>query len=295
MLWTIARSARVTAAQAHAAGKAMRVRLFFVPLLLFALACSGFAQVDHALIKNKPDAPLQITEAHCGQNAQGSYCSAALEFGDTKETWDGYGLLWTLTFENGSKATGRQATDRSIERTGDPSGSYKPSGRFYKPREIVDIGNGVIGGTGFGMKDRDGKILRLTDAQVEVEFVVNTNGTVWGDSKSPSYLRMMANRKAAKEGSQKAEPPLHPLRWQKPREPSVSPELARALRLPCRARDLSPSNIARCDRGSEPHEQGYTLAQVARLVRVPQRDRNGRSQRRFSGRGALPGGLVVFP
>src|SRR6266566_1188092 len=205
MLLTIARSARVTAAQAHAAGKAMRVRLFFVPLLLFALACSGFAQVDHALIKNKPDAPLHITEAHCGQNAQGSYCSAALEFGDT------------------------------------------------------------------------------------------TNGTVWGDSKSPSYLRMMANRKAAKEGSQKAEPPPHPLRWQKPREPSVSPELARALRLPCRARDLSPSNIARCDRGSEPHEQGYTLAQVARLVRVPQRDRNGRSQRRFSGRGALPGGLVVFP
>src|SRR5438034_2889790 len=120
MLLTIARSARVTAAQAHAAGKAMRVRLFFVPLLLFALACSGFAQVDHALIKNKPDAPLHITEAHCGQNAQGSYCSAALEFGDTKETWDGYGLLWTLTFENGSKATGRQATDRSIERTGDP-------------------------------------------------------------------------------------------------------------------------------------------------------------------------------
>jgi hypothetical protein len=30
------------------------------------------------------------------------------------------------------------------------------------------------------MKDRDGKILRLTDAQVEVEFVVNTDGTIWG-------------------------------------------------------------------------------------------------------------------
>jgi uncharacterized Fe-S cluster-containing radical SAM superfamily protein len=53
------------------------------------------------------------------------------------------------------------------------------------------------------MKDRDGKILRLTDAQVEVEFVVNTNGTVWGDSKSPSYLRMLANRKQAKEGGQR--------------------------------------------------------------------------------------------
>ena len=179
----------------------MKVRLFFVPLLLFAPAGSGFAQVDHAQIKNKPDSPLQITEAHCGQDAQGSYCSAALEFAGTKETWDGYGLLWTLTFENGSKATGRQSTDRSIEPTGDPSGSNKPSGRFYKPGEIVDVGARAPGGTGFSRKDRDGKVLRLTDAQVEVEFVVNTNGTVWGDSKSPSYLRMLANRKQAKEGA----------------------------------------------------------------------------------------------
>src|SRR5207244_7546815 len=114
MLLTIARSARVTAAQAHAAGKAMRVRLFFVPLLLFALACSGFAQVDHALIKNKPDAPLHITEAHCGQNAQGSYCSAALEFGDTKETWDGYGLLWTLTFRSEEHTSELQSPDHLV-------------------------------------------------------------------------------------------------------------------------------------------------------------------------------------
>jgi hypothetical protein len=186
--------------------KAMKTRLFFVPVLPFAMACSGLAQVDHPKIKNKPDAPLQITEAHCDQDAQGSYCSAALEFTDTKETWDGYGLLWTLTFENGSKATGRQSTDRSIEPTGDPSGSYKPSGRSYKPREIVDVGASAFGGTGFAVKDRDGKIRRLTDAQVEVEFVVNTNGTAWGDSKSPNYLRMLANRKQAKEGSQQKNP-----------------------------------------------------------------------------------------
>ena len=193
----------MTVTQTNTEGNAMKVRLFFVPVLLFAPACSSFAQVDHAHINNKPDAPLQITEAHCGQDAQGSYCSAALEFADTKGTWDGYGILWTLTFENGSKATGRQGTDRSIEPTGDPSGSYRPSGRFYKPREIVDVGAKAPGGTGFGMKDRDGKILRLTDAQVEVEFVVNTNGTVWGDSKSPSYLRMLANRKQAKEAAQR--------------------------------------------------------------------------------------------
>jgi hypothetical protein len=33
-------------------------------------------------------------------------------------------------------------------------------------------------------------LFRLTDAEVEVEFVINTNGTVWGDSKSPRYLQM---------------------------------------------------------------------------------------------------------
>src|SRR5215472_3580783 len=191
----------------------MRTRLFFVRVLPFALACSGLAQVDHPKIENKPDAPLQITEAHCDQDAQGSYCSAALEFTDTKETWDGHGLLWTLTFENGSKATGRQST----EPTGDPCGSYKPSGRFYKPGEIVDVGASAFGGTGFAEKDRDGKIRRLTDAQVEVEFVVNTNGTVWGDSKSPSYLRMLANRKQAKQGAESpVSNPDHPKEKQPP-------------------------------------------------------------------------------
>jgi hypothetical protein len=30
----------------------MKARLFFVPVLLFALACSGFAQVDRPQIKN---------------------------------------------------------------------------------------------------------------------------------------------------------------------------------------------------------------------------------------------------
>ena len=49
------------------------------------------------------------------------------------------------------------------------------------------------------MMDRNKKPLRLTDAEVEVEFVVNTNGTMWGDSKSPRYMQMLANRKAAKE------------------------------------------------------------------------------------------------
>jgi len=165
----------------------MKMRLFVVPVLLFALASSGFAQVDHPLIKNKPDAPLQITEAHCGPNAPGSpaqgsdYCHVTLQFADTKDTWDGYGLVWILTYEDGKKYPHYHSADRSIEPTGDHSGSYRPSGRSFKPREIVDVGT-PYGGIGFGVKDRNEKPVRLTGAEVEVEFVVNTNGTVWGDA-----------------------------------------------------------------------------------------------------------------
>jgi hypothetical protein len=195
----------------NAGGKAMRTRLFFVPVLLFALAYCAFAQVDHPLIKNKPDAPLQITEAHCGQNPprsyqpgmpprETSYCHATLQFADTKDTWDGYGLVWILTYEDGSKSPHRQTGDRSIEPTGRPDGSFQPSGRFFKPREIVETVR-AGGDVGFARLDRNGKTLRVTDAEVEVEFVINTNGTVWGDSKSPTYLRMAAARKQAKEGA----------------------------------------------------------------------------------------------
>ena len=57
-------------------------------------------------------------------------------------------------------------------------------------------------GMGFSKTDRNGKTLHITEAEVEVEFVINTNGTAWGDSKSPTYLQMVASRKKAKEGTQ---------------------------------------------------------------------------------------------
>ena len=185
----------------------MKTRLFFVPVLPFAMACSAFAQVDHPQIKNKPDAPLQITEAHCGQNPprsyqpgtapqETSYCHATLQFADTNDTWDGYGLAWILTYENGSKSYNYQASDRSIP----PSPEVEKGKTSFQPREIVEIGR-AGGGTGFASLDRNGKTLRPTDAGVEVEFVINTNGTVWGNSKSPRYLQMLANRKQAKQGT----------------------------------------------------------------------------------------------
>jgi hypothetical protein len=178
----------------------MRARLFFVPILLFALARSGLAQEDRPLIITKrTDAPLQITEAHCGQNAHGIYCQGKLQFADTKETWDGYGILWTITLQDGSNSPFRQSADRSIEPTGRPDGSFQPSGRFYKPGEIVNAGSK---GMGFSKTNRNGKTLHVTYAQVEVEFVINTNGTVWGDTKSPTYLQMVEERKKAKEGTQ---------------------------------------------------------------------------------------------
>ena len=177
----------------------MRARLLFVPVLFFALARSGLAQEERPLIITNPaDAPLRITEAHCGQNAHGSYCQAKLQFADTKETWDGYGLLWTIMLEDGSKSLFRQPADRSIEPTGRPDGSFQPSGRVYKPGEIVSAGSKRMG---LSKTDRNGKTLHITYAQVEVEFVINTNGTVWGDSKSPTYLQMVTARKQAKEGT----------------------------------------------------------------------------------------------
>ena len=112
----------------------MRVRLFFVLELLFALAYSGLAQVDRpSIITNKADAPLQITEAHCGRHAHGIYCQATLQFGDTKETWDGYGLLWTIMLEDGSNSPFRQSEDRSLEPTGRPDGSFNLVAVFTSP------------------------------------------------------------------------------------------------------------------------------------------------------------------
>ena len=203
---------RFAVTHADTGEEAMRVRLFFVLVLLFALASSGLAQVDHPLIKNSPDAPFQIIEAHCGKSERLSasdrppmnYCQAKLQFAaDSKETWDGYGLIWTLTYEDGSKEPLYHSSNRSIELTGRLDGSTQPSGRFFKPGEIVNAG---YPGAGFGKRDRNGKGLRVTDAQVEVEFVVNTNGTVWGDSKSPGYLQMVPSRKQAKGGAKEGTP-----------------------------------------------------------------------------------------
>ena len=81
-------------------------------------------------------------------------------------------------FDDGSKMPLHEAGDRTIEPTGRHDDSSQPSRRFFKPqREIADTGQ-PIGGGGFGSRDRNGKPLRVTDAQVEVEFVINTNGTV---------------------------------------------------------------------------------------------------------------------
>ena len=184
----------------------MKTKLFFVPVLPFALASSAFAQVDYPLIKNKPDSPLQITEAHCGLNPPRSYqpgsppqeayyCHATLQFLDTKDTWDGYGLAWMLTYEDGRKSPLYQGADRSLP----PPPGVEKGKTSFQPREIVEAGR--AGGGGFGVKNRDGKTLRPTDAEVEVEFVINTDGTVWGDSMSPRYLQMLARRKQMKEGA----------------------------------------------------------------------------------------------
>ena len=80
---------------------------------------------------------------------------------------------------------------KGLQRSADDWGLPPPPGD--KGQSSFRRGDVLIGrnkSAGFGMMDRNKKPLRLTDAQVEVEFVVNTNGTVWGDGKSPTYLRM---------------------------------------------------------------------------------------------------------
>lgn len=42
---------------------------------------------------------------------QGNYRHRTLQFADTQETPDGYGLLWTVTCEDGSKYALHQAED----------------------------------------------------------------------------------------------------------------------------------------------------------------------------------------
>jgi len=89
-----------------------------------------------------------------------------------------------------------QSAYRSIEPTARPDGSYQPSGRFFKPGEIVNAGGS---GAEFDKTDRNGKTLQVTDVRVEVEFAISTNGTVWGDSKSPVLKNTLEQRKQAKE------------------------------------------------------------------------------------------------
>lgn len=54
-------------------------------------------------------------------------------------------------------------------------------------------------GAGFDKTDRSGKTLQFIDVQVEVGFVISTNGTVWGDSKSRVLKNIHEQRKQAKE------------------------------------------------------------------------------------------------
>jgi hypothetical protein len=95
-------------------------------------------------------------------------------------------------YEDGSKNPVYTAGDRSIEPTGRPDGSFQLSGRFFKPREILDVGRP---GAGFSKMDRNGKALSVTGAEVEVDFVINTTGTVWGDSKSRVLKDMLEQRR----------------------------------------------------------------------------------------------------
>jgi hypothetical protein len=151
--------------------------------------------INRPLIKNKADAPLQITEAYCYQNEQNSNCRAKVQVADTKERWDGYGLVWTLKYDNDLTTRFTWFTDLTIPLKERPPGSS--TARFFKPGEILNAGV-----DGVSMKDPNGNLLHPAGVEVVVEGATSTNGTVWGDSKSKAYQKMIANRKKFKEGSQ---------------------------------------------------------------------------------------------
>jgi len=159
-----------------------------VVALFMLVASSGFAQQQFtAEVKDKPDAPITILESHCIPSTP-SRCHATIKFSTSNETWNGYSLLWTVTFEDGSQAVVRHTVDR----TASPTGLTKD---FYKPGEVRDAD------ANFGKKNAQHKELHPTKATVEVEFAVNTTGTVWGDAASSAYKEMVSQRKTAAAAS----------------------------------------------------------------------------------------------
>ena len=95
-------------------------------------------------------------------------------------------------------ATGCSGRSRSRMKANGPSAN-RPIEASNRRGGLTVLFNVNSGRMAIAKTERNGKTLHITYAQVEVEFVINTNGTVWGDSKSPAYLQLVATRKWTKD------------------------------------------------------------------------------------------------
>ncbi len=160
----------------------MKAKLFLL-LVLFGclLVPLASAQSVPAVVKPQPDGPIQITSSECSPGqAGGVRCSARVVVGQ-EGLWNAYGLKWKLTFENQRSITLSRVVDASLLK--------EVGGGAFKPGEVSEEQTG-----GFGLRAPDGKDLRLSGVEVEVEFAVPVVGRTWGNTKSVHYAELMARR-----------------------------------------------------------------------------------------------------
>ena len=131
-------------------------------MLMLLSASAGLSQVPHPQVKSKSDSPIEISNAHCdADKVRGWLCVADVKF--LKPGANGYGLLWTVKYNDGSTMEVRRGTTK------------------HNPTDHFAVGEVSSKQAHFGAGNKKtGAELILLDATVEAEFVSNVDGTIWG-------------------------------------------------------------------------------------------------------------------
>ncbi len=141
-----------------------RTAFHYVPTLAQA------QEVIHAAIKPQTDAPAQIAESHCGptNNERSGYCEATVQFSLGKQHKT-YGLRWLVTYDV------------------NPQYKYEAGKLKGVPLSETDTVKAVV-----GAPDEQGKPARIINAEAELLFVKDADGSVWGDTtKAKRFARML--------------------------------------------------------------------------------------------------------
>ena len=131
-------------------------------MLMLLSAPAGLSQVPHPQIKPKSDSPIEVSNARCdADKVRGWQCVADVKF--LKPGANGYGLLWTVKYNDGTTAEVRR-------------GATKPNQGDHFAVGEVSTKEAHFGAA----NQKTGTELVLIDATVEAEFVSNVDGTTWG-------------------------------------------------------------------------------------------------------------------